>query len=389
MDGQDQEQPSPAPEDTQWLHHQLDRIANTAIVGRARRLLGDVAPVLEPAWSIAGQARGSIETVGFLRRLGENQTGHNINADTIQDAAALFGTLNLTAPDRRKIWLAFAEPAQALVASIINQEEPDSTAPGMLIPAPRPRLPDGLLNDWDHEAEIVPILRRVLRAWCDIALHANGARSEVAQLTLAAALLARGAALDGDAETVCWFVDRWLGLAPTDTRVDGATAALLSNGWWPNTTAPELSASRDTVTNLRIQATNRLQREAKRQHRLHRPVWETQLRGAPIALLSDLLPNPENSFGSLTFTEAISHTSADVVDQVTMAFRDEQILAVLDTLPKKEEAIVRAAYLEEKPWTVVAEEFGLTRYELDKLRTAIFRKLRHPSRSQVLRDYLD
>ena len=142
----------------------------------------------------------------------------------------------------------------------------------------RPSLPARLLASQD-DAGIVPALRTVLRHWCDLAWHASGEQRETARLTLAAAMLARGAVLDGDTDTVTWFVDRWLGLRPTSYRVDGTSAALLEDGWVQRRVDEEFSAARDNVTSLRI--------ESIEQHRLHRPVWQTQLRGTLVGLLND------------------------------------------------------------------------------------------------------
>jgi hypothetical protein len=111
-------------------------------------------------------------------------------------------------------------------------------------------------------------------------------------------MLARGAVLDGDIATVKWFIDKWLGLSTTGARVDGASAALLENGWTASTTDSELSAVIDAVTTLRV--------ESKYQHRLHRPVWETQLSGFPVTLLSEEEFQPANGGPSLTLADIIT-----------------------------------------------------------------------------------
>ncbi|MFI6294921.1 hypothetical protein ACIBEJ_25250 [Nonomuraea sp. NPDC050790] len=367
-----------------WLRQQLDDLAGTPAVNGAQRLLADVAPVLEPVWSISGGVDESAEAVGFLRRIrGPAETGHNL--EVLREVTKAFGAIDLLAPTRRQIWEALARPAQALIASVGDAQGPQETSQyGALLVAPRPRLPSELLSHWSSDSEIVPVLRQVLRDWCDIARHASGERREVAQLTLAAALLTRGAALDGDTATVRWFVDRWLGLAPTDSRVDGTIAALLSDGWRRASIGAEFTDVQDVVTDLRVQATL-FRREAKRQHRLHRPVWETQVRGAPVAMLLDTLPGQD----SLALVEAIVGSAQNVDDTVANAFLNEHLSAVLDSLSPIEEKVVRSAYLDERTWVQIANDLRMTRYQLDKLRAKIFRKLRHPSRAAVLRDYLD
>jgi DNA-binding CsgD family transcriptional regulator len=387
--------------DVLWLRCQLDQIASNPAVGGAKQLLADVAPVLEPVWGIVGPLGGTAGMVGHLRRFGDQDVSdlalvHDANASVEYRAALAFQRLDLAAPSRRQIWEALARPATALLASVDVStgcaDHQDLAPPldglGSLQVNPRPLLPGELLTAWDDEAQVVPALRRVLRAWCDIARNATGERREVAQLTLAAALLTRGAALDGDTDTVRWFIDRWLGLAPTETRVDGAIAALLADGWRRPSVDPEFSGVQDTITDLRIRATC-LRTEVKRQHRLHRPVWETQLGQQPIALLYDTLPGGSGVDGSAPMTIAGLCGSGDAVEQeASQILLKEQLREVLKTVSERE-AAVALGFAEGKPWAQIARELGITRYRLDGIRGTVFRKLRHPSRSQVLRDYLD
>jgi hypothetical protein len=185
--------------DLLWLRHQLNSIAGTPAVTGAWRLAADVVPVLEPVWGIVGLASAEVEAVGFLREYGRLGAAPiaGVNAAVTQHAALTFGALELTAPSRREVWDAMERPVQALIDSVDVGSE-DVGQPGTLRPRYSPRLDAGLLTDWLHEDEVVPVLRRILRAWCEIARHATGDRRDVAELLLAAAQLARGAALDGD-----------------------------------------------------------------------------------------------------------------------------------------------------------------------------------------------
>ncbi|MBE8524818.1 hypothetical protein ILP97_46315 [Amycolatopsis sp. H6(2020)] len=187
-------------------------------------------------------------------------------------------------------------------------------------------------------------------------------------MTLAAAMLARGAVLDGDAATVKWFVKRWLGLAATDARVDGASAALLESGWHHQTVDDEFSTVRDSVTDLRV--------EALYQHRLHRPVWETQLRGMPVALLGDTTP------ANLPANEVLPEVAA------TNTLLVDQVQSVLQTLNERELAIARLLFMEEKTIGEAAAIYGVTSYRIKQVRIKIMEKLRHPSRADYLRDLM-
>ena len=71
----------------------------------------------------------------------------------------------------------------------------------------------------------------------------------------------------------------------------------------------------------------------------------------------------------------------------------EQLEEVLDTLTEREERVLRLRFglddgrartLEE-----VGQNFGVTRERIRQIESKTMSKLRHPSRSQVLRDYLD
>jgi hypothetical protein len=370
--------------DLLWLRHQLDSIAGTPAVTGAWRLAADVMPVLEPVWSIVGLASAEVEAVGFLREYGKPGAAPAaaVNAAVTRHAVLTFGALDLTAPSRREVWDAMERPAQALINSVDIGSE-DIGQPGTLRPRYGPRLPAGFFTDWLREDEVVPALRRILRAWCEIDRHATGDRRDVAELLLAAAQLTRGAALDGDMDTVRWFVDRWLGLPPTESRVDGAVAALLTDGWRRTTADRDLNAAQDAVADLRIGAAG-LRSAARHQHRLHRPVWETELRGSPVALFSD----PLLTFGDfgMAADEVAGSDDDNPVTAVTQILLHEQIRAVLDTLSDLE-ATIMTMFAEGKSWTQMAKDLGVTRYRLDQVRERTLSKLRDPSRSRILHDY--
>jgi DNA-directed RNA polymerase sigma subunit (sigma70/sigma32) len=61
---------------------------------------------------------------------------------------------------------------------------------------------------------------------------------------------------------------------------------------------------------------------------------------------------------------------------------------VLDTLSQREAEVIYAIASGETRKKIM-QKWGLTRYQLDQLQRDVMRKLRHPSRSQYLRNYLD
>jgi len=81
------------------------------------------------------------------------------------------------------------------------------------------------------------------------------------------------------------------------------------------------------------------------------------------------------------------------VDAATFALLREQLLEVLDTLTEREQKVLRLRFglddghartLEE-----VGREFNVTRERIRQIEAKALRKLRHPSRSKKLKDYLD
>ncbi len=80
-------------------------------------------------------------------------------------------------------------------------------------------------------------------------------------------------------------------------------------------------------------------------------------------------------------------------DSVAATMLKEQLLRVLDTLTPREEKVLRLRYGidDGKPRTLeeVGKEFNVTRERIRQIEAKALRKLRHPSRSKTLKDYLE
>ena len=80
-------------------------------------------------------------------------------------------------------------------------------------------------------------------------------------------------------------------------------------------------------------------------------------------------------------------------DSVSAIMLKEQLLLVLDTLTPREEKVLRLRYGidDGKPRTLeeVGKEFNVTRERIRQIEAKALRKLRHPSRSRKLRDFID
>mgnify|MGYP002226730309 FL=1 len=71
----------------------------------------------------------------------------------------------------------------------------------------------------------------------------------------------------------------------------------------------------------------------------------------------------------------------------------EQLTQVLDSLADRERKVIelRFGLVDGHPRTLeeVGREFGVTRERIRQIESKTMSKLRHPSRSQTLRDFLD
>ena len=80
-------------------------------------------------------------------------------------------------------------------------------------------------------------------------------------------------------------------------------------------------------------------------------------------------------------------------DAASYAMLREQIREVLHTLPPREEQVLKLRYGLEDGRTHTLEEvgkkFNITRERIRQIEAKALRKLRHPSRSKRLKDFLD
>nr|WP_214650997.1 RNA polymerase sigma factor [Brachybacterium halotolerans] len=109
----------------------------------------------------------------------------------------------------------------------------------------------------------------------------------------------------------------------------------------------------------------------------------------PISLHTPLGEDGDSEFGDL-----IEDSEAIVpADAVSFTLLQEQLHSVLDTLSEREAGVVSMRFgLEDgQPKTLdeIGKVYGVTRERIRQIESKTMSKLRHPSRSQVLRDYLD
>ena len=109
----------------------------------------------------------------------------------------------------------------------------------------------------------------------------------------------------------------------------------------------------------------------------------------PISLHTPLGEDGDSEFGDL-----IEDSEAIVpADAVSFTLLQEQLQQVLETLSEREAGVVamRFGLTDGQPKTLdeIGKVYGVTRERIRQIESKTMSKLRHPSRSQVLRDYLD
>ncbi len=111
--------------------------------------------------------------------------------------------------------------------------------------------------------------------------------------------------------------------------------------------------------------------------------------GEPITL-----HNPMSDEGDSEFGDLIEDSEAVVSpDAISFTLLQEQLRSVLDFLSEREAGVIamRFGLNDGQPKTLdeISRVHGVTRERIRQIESKVMTKLRHPSRSQVLREYLD
>ena len=109
----------------------------------------------------------------------------------------------------------------------------------------------------------------------------------------------------------------------------------------------------------------------------------------PVSLETPIGEEEDSHLGDFIEDEKTTTPS----DSVAFTMLKEQLLSVLDTLTPREEKVLRLRYGidDGKPRTLeeVGKEFNVTRERIRQIEAKALRKLRHPSRSKRLKDFLE
>jgi RNA polymerase primary sigma factor len=106
------------------------------------------------------------------------------------------------------------------------------------------------------------------------------------------------------------------------------------------------------------------------------------------------LEQPVGAEGDGQFGDFIADAQALVAfDEAAFMLLREQLDAVLATLTEREAGVIRLRFglTDRDPCTLdeIGQVYGVTRERIRQIETKALSKLRHPARSQTLRDYLD
>lgn len=109
----------------------------------------------------------------------------------------------------------------------------------------------------------------------------------------------------------------------------------------------------------------------------------------PVSLETPIGEEEDSNLGN--FIE--DDTALSPSDQVAFTMLKQQLISILDTLTPREEKVLRLRYGidDGKPRTLeeVGKEFNVTRERIRQIEAKALRKLRHPSRSKKLKEYLE
>jgi RNA polymerase primary sigma factor len=109
----------------------------------------------------------------------------------------------------------------------------------------------------------------------------------------------------------------------------------------------------------------------------------------PVSIDQTVGDDNDASLGDLI----VEDSAPDAIEAVSYALLQDQVEQVLGTLSERDAGIARLRFglTDGRPRTLdeIGQVYGVSRERIRQLETKIMTKLRHPSRAQVLRDYLD
>jgi RNA polymerase primary sigma factor len=180
--------------------------------------------------------------------------------------------------------------------------------------------------------------------------------------------------------------------------------------WWIRQTITRAIADQGRTIRVPVHMTDRIRQMYKTVHeleqRLGRPAtteelaeemnvdprrvhWMLQVSWTPISLESPVGDDEESEFGMFVEDE-VTPTPLQTTQDNMLRERVEQVLS---TLSPREARIIslRFGLDNDRPYTLeeVGQKFGLTRERIRQIEGKALRRLRHPCRSRLLKDYVE
>jgi RNA polymerase primary sigma factor len=179
--------------------------------------------------------------------------------------------------------------------------------------------------------------------------------------------------------------------------------------WWIRQTITRAIADQGRTIRIPVHMTDRLRALYKASHSLEQKLgrpptpdelanalevetsrlqWMLEVARTPISLESPVGDDEDSEFGMFV-EDTISASPSQTTYETLLRERVEQVLS---TLSPREARILRLRFGLENghPYTLeeVGHKFGLTRERIRQIEGKALRRLRHPCRSRLLRDYL-
>ena len=188
-------------------------------------------------------------------------------------------------------------------------------------------------------------LAGLLRTWRETAEAGLGMLGTLARAAYWAALYARSAVVRGEKGPVASFIEEWLGMRPTPERVEAVSAALLEEGW-------DADAAEDPDFLLAD-----LRKRSKRQARVLKPIWETQLNLRYVGSLDQPVLGASGTLLTIADQLPDPRTAEDLA--LAREYEQQRLRQVLDRL-KPDELQVTSVYAErgELTWAEAAHLAG-------------------------------
>ncbi len=179
--------------------------------------------------------------------------------------------------------------------------------------------------------------------------------------------------------------------------------------WWIRQTITRSIADQSRTIRVPVHMTDRIRQIYKVSHELEQQLghppsmeelgqkmqveprrlqWILQVAWTPISLESPVGDDEEAEFGMFV-EDDITPAPAQLVSQSMLREKVEEVLA---TLTPREARIIRLRFGldNDRPYTLeeVGRKFGLTRERIRQIEGKALRRLRHPCRARILREYL-